>query len=42
MDVQVRRHGGLDVAQEVEELLMPMTPLTLAEHLTRGDVERRE
>jgi hypothetical protein len=42
MDVQVRRHCDLDVAQEVEELLMPMAPLTLAEHLTRGDVERRE
>ena len=33
MDLEIVGHGGLDVAQELEKLLVPMPPLALGEDL---------
>ncbi len=42
MDVELLGDGSLDVAQELQELLLTMAAFALREHLTRGDVESRE
>ena len=42
MDVEVRRHLGIDRVEELQELLTPMTPMPFADDLARGDVERGE
>jgi len=42
VDVQVRRHGLVDVLQELQELLMTVPRLALREHLAGGYVESGE
>src|SRR6478609_6433768 len=42
MGVEIGRDHGGDVFQEAQELLMTMTLSALCDHLTVGDVERRE
>jgi hypothetical protein len=42
VDVERLGDGSLDVAEELQELLVAMPALALREHLARGDVERRE
>ncbi len=42
MNIQLLRDRRFDVAQELEELLVPMTLLALGQHATRGDVEGGE
>jgi hypothetical protein len=42
MNVQLLRDRRVDVAQELEELLVSMTLLALGQHATRGDVEGGE
>ncbi len=42
MDVQLLWDRRVDVAQELEELLVTMTLLALRQHATRGDVEGGE
>ncbi len=39
VDVHVRRDVGLDVPQERQELLMPVTRLALRQDVAGGDVE---
>src|SRR5688572_21309114 len=39
MHVEVRWHLGLDRLEELEELLTPMPPMTLADDFAGGDVE---
>jgi hypothetical protein len=38
MDLGARRDWGVNVAEELEELLMSMTPVTLVDSLTGRDV----
>jgi hypothetical protein len=40
--VEVGRHARVDVPEEAQELLVPVPPLALREHLAGADVERRE
>src|SRR5579864_6110489 len=42
MDREVVGHRGLDMAQELKELLVTMPPLALSEDLARRDVQGRE
>ena len=42
VDVQHRRHVGLDGAQELQELTSAVPAVRLADHLTGGDVQCRE
>ena len=42
MDIEVLGHVGVDVAQEGEELLVPMASLALCEHLACGHVQGGE
>lgn len=42
MDLEFVGHGGLDVAQELQELLVAMPALALGEDLALSDVQRRE
>src|SRR5215467_2219134 len=42
MDLQASRDLGLDLAQEGQELLMPMTRLAVGEYVAAEDIERRE
>ena len=39
VDVQVRRHAGVDVPEEAQELLVAVTRLALGEDLAGGDIE---
>jgi hypothetical protein len=42
VDVEILRDGLLDLAEEAEELLVPVARPALGQHLPRGHVERRE
>ena len=42
MNIEVHGDVGLDVAQELEELLVTMTGLALGHHFPGGDIQRRE
>ncbi len=42
MDIECLGNGGLDVAQELQELLVTMPSLALGKDLARGDVQRCE
>jgi hypothetical protein len=42
MNVEFGRDRGVDMLQEVQELLVAMTLSALRDHLTVGDVESRE
>ena len=42
MDVQIFRDGHLDLAQEAQELLVPVAGLALGDHLAGGDVQSGE
>ena len=42
MDIQFLWDGRIDVAQELEKLLVTMTLLALRQHATCGDVEGGE
>jgi hypothetical protein len=42
MDVQVARNAPIDRLEEAPELLAAMSPMTLANHFTGGDVEGRK
>jgi hypothetical protein len=39
MDIQLRRHIGLDVFQELQKLLMAVTRLTPGQYLARDQVQ---
>ena len=39
MEIKLRGHVGIDVAEELEELLMAVTLLALAHHLAGSDIE---